>query len=265
MIKLKSLILEYVSNDLIYLKKYLTMSNWEQKIELVNNHPYLIKSFAKQYSDPQIKKYILNNQNEDWEIVEEFKSKFPEEFKDFLDWSYGQLSKNVINPLPTWYVMQYENIVKNQWLIHFSNYSEQIWLDQTFKFGISDLEKLGYTTAYTQESKKHGGFNFAYDIKDYAKYGRGSYRSGTWKYGDEAVLFKASGVKAHHYGDEEPQVIFIGNTAKDIVYLQHINEESEWGVINSKKEKIIYRAQTLPDVVGWVISNFNQYKRVLLP
>lgn len=247
------------------LKNYLMMSNKQQKEELVNRHPYLVKQWVEDdYFDPAVKRFVLNSSNEDYEIVEELKNRFPAEYIDFLDWAYSQLSKNKIDPLPTWYVVKFDSIIKNQWLIHFSDTASDIWAKQAFVYGVDDLEQLGYTTSYTQEAKKYGGYNFAYDIKDYVKYGRSSYRSGGWKYGKEAVLFKASGVKAYHYGDEEPQVIFWGQTAKDIVHLEY-SSEADWMVTNSKTQKVIYRAQTLPDVVKWVINNFNQYKRALLP
>jgi len=254
--------MEYVSNPIIRLKDYLSMSAKQQKEELVNYHPYLVKQWAKTYFDPQTTKFVLQNKNEDYEIVEELKAKFPAEFIDFLDWSYGQLSKNKIEPPPSWYVLQFQSIVKNQWLIHFSDTANQLWLDQTFKFGLENLENIAYSTSYTQEAKKYGGYNFAYDIKDFAKYGRSSYSSKGWKYGKEAVLFKASGIKAYHHGDEEPQVIFWGQTAKDIVHLQGGNDG--WMVVNSRTNKMIYQNQ-LPDVVKWVVSNFNQYRKALLP
>jgi hypothetical protein len=263
MIKLLPLIKEYISNPLIYLKRYLTMSEKDKKHHLVYQHPYLVKSFAKQYFDPQIKKFILNHKGEDYEIVEEFENKFPTEFVDFLDWSGGMVQK--LNPIPTWAVMNYQGVIKNQWLIHFTDFAEDIWNVQSFKYGVSNLDDLGYTTSFTHASKKDGGYNFAYDIRDYAKYGRSSYKSGSWKYGSEAVLFKASGIKAYHYGDEEPQVIFVGNTAHDIVYMKYNKTEGDWNIINSKTNKIIYRAQTLPDIVNWTVKNFNQYKKVLLP
>lgn len=266
MIKLKSLIKEYISNDLIYLKRYLNMSSKEQKIELVYNNPHLVKQFAEEYFDPQIKKFILQNEYEDYEIVDEFQKKYPNEFNDFLDWSHRQLVNGKIYEIPTWYVMRFQNIVKNQWLIHFSDNARQIWSDQKFTYGIptEDLDRLGYSTSYKMEYKKGGGFNFAYDINDFAKYGRSNYRGNSWKYGKEAVMFKASGIKAYHYGDEEPQVIFVGNSANSIVLLEYNKSDGDW-MVTSNLNRIIFRTQTLSDLVDWVISNFDQYKRVLLP
>lgn len=262
MIKLKTLLNEYISNPLIYLKNYLHMSNIEQKEDLVSQYPESVETFAHEYFDPQIQRFILNNKNQPYEIVSEFKQKFPQEYIDFLDWIYNQMIDGKLYPIPTWHVLEYQSTLKNQWLIHFSDNSNNIWLDQTFQYGLDDLSIIAYSTSYTKEAKKNGGYNFAYDVSDYIKYGRSSYRSGGWKYGEEAVLFKASGVKVYHYGDEEPQVIFWGKSAHDIVYLR---KGEDWQTINSKTNKIIFRAQTLPEVVNWTIKNFNQYKNVLLP
>jgi hypothetical protein len=262
MIKLKQILNEYITNPIIQLKNYLNMSALEQKEDLAIRYPYLVKEFGTTYFDPEVKRFIANNQNEDYEIVDEFKRNFPNEYIDFLDWLDHQLESNRLEPIPTWHVMQYTSMIKNQWLIHFSDDADDIWADQTFQYGLDDLNDIAYTTSYSKEAKATGGYNFAYDIIDYVKFGRSSYRSGDWKYGKEAVLFRASGVKAHHYGDEEPQVIFWGQTANDIVYLRN---PDDWQVVNSKTHRIIFRAQTLPEVVKWVISNFNQYKNALLP
>ncbi len=267
MIKLKELLInEYISNDLISLKKYFLRPLLELKEEIVKENPYLVKLFAKDYFDIASRNFILQNKKSDIEIIKEFKQKFPAEFIDFLDWADGELynNKRTVRVIPTCFAMRYEKVIKNQWLIHFTDWADKIWEEQTFKYGISDFNKLSYSSNYSNDLKPvSGGFNFAYDIIDYVKYGHSSYREGRWKYGSEAVLFKASGIKAHHLGDNEPQVIFSGNTAKDIVWLHQMDKE--WMVTNPKKRKIIYRAQTLPEVVNWVINNFNQYKHVLLP
>ena len=127
-----------------------------------------------------------------------------------------------------------------------------------------ELETLGLTT-YHSFDKKSGGYNFAFTLNDYERYGKnrsfGSYRG--WKYGKEAVMFHASGVKTWHWGDEEPQVIFWGPSARDIVLIENL--EGEWGVTNGNTGRVIYKSERLPDVEVWVVNNFNQYRHVLLP
>jgi len=164
---------------------------------------------------------------------------------------------------PSWFYMNFERYIQNQWLIHFSDAAAYIWADQQFKYGVDDYTTLGLTTYYRQSGKEFGGYNFAYDISDFMKYGRSHYSSGEWKYGKEAVMFRASGVKVWHHGDEERQVIFWGRTAKDIVHIQ-MTDPGPWGVVNDRKKNSIFIGE-LPTVVNWVIANFNQYRNVLLP
>ena len=265
MIKLKSLIKEYVSNPIIDLKNYLTMTDDEKKEDFVINRPYLINYWIEQNKRNDSKYIKMKDMMEDYEILELIQNNNPIDFKEFKDWAFNRLTQEQGTEIPSWNVFNYQGIVKNQWLIHFSDNANKIWRDQTFIYGIDDFNKLALSTQYTQESKQSGGYNFAYDIKDFAKYARSSYTSKSWKYGSEAVLVRASGVKAYHYGDEEPQVIFWGKTANDIVYLRYNKGDGDWMVVNSKTNRIIFRAQTLPDVVKWVINNFNQYRNVLLP
>ena len=75
-------------------------------------------------------------------------------------------------------------------------------------------------------------------------------------------MFIGSGMEMHHYGDEEPQVIFWGKKAKNIV---PITKEygDDYAVHNLKKGGIVYKSQDLDDVVSWVMRNYQQYQNRL--
>lgn len=73
-------------------------------------------------------------------------------------------------------------------------------------------------------------------------------------------MFRASGAKVWHCGDEEPQVIFLGSTARDIVYLWR--DGSEWAVGQRPSGDPIFSGE-LNDVVDWVMHNYEQYRRAL--
>jgi hypothetical protein len=268
MIKLKSLISEYVTNPIVDLAKYLQSSDKEKAEELAN---YIASNKVYDWikkTHPQLENQINGFDNSD-EAVLWLSEHYPQIHTQFSQYVYkmtnseSDMYDTAMPGSPSWYYMDFRGYVKNQWLIHFSDRSKEIWRDQKFKYGMDDYTALGLTTYYKDEPKKYGGYNFAYDIADYAKYGRSSYQGGRWKYGKEAVIFKASGVKVWHHGDEEPQVIFLGNTAKDIVHLEQ-TDPGPWGVVNSKKGNTIFIGE-LPDVVKWVVKNFDQYKAVLLP
>ena len=262
MITLKSLITEFISNPIIQLKDYLTMSDEAKRDDLAEHNAYLIDSWAKETDlPPKIANHIAKGAMESYEEVEMLKEKYRPLYDNFTQWLWDKMERGDLTEMPAWGVMSFERIVKNQWLIHFGDEADEIWVNQKFSYGLDDLYNLGYTTYFKKEAKKFGGYNFAYDIKDFARYGRSSYGGGSWKYGSKVVLFRASGVKAHHYGDEEPQVIFWGETARDIVLIRE-TDPGPWGV--NGKGRYVFIGE-LTDAVRWVITNFDQYRRVLIP
>lgn len=258
---------EVVTNPIIDLVKYLKQTPEEKTLELTYHvFDESIFHWIKQ-THPQLQKQ-MEEFDFGSEAVEWLEHNDPQIFKQFVKY-VGELAKKtdlhdkVHRPgYPTWNYMEFRNIVKNQWLIHFSDFSKDIWMDQSFKYGMDDYTQLGLTTYYKDGAKQFGGYNFAYDTSEFARYARSSYGRG-WKYGKEAVIFRASGVKVWHYGDDEPQVIFLGKTAKDIVYIQSTSD-GDWGINNDRTGNYIFRGD-LPTVARWIETNFNQYRNVLLP
>jgi hypothetical protein len=105
--------------------------------------------------------------------------------------------------------------------------------------------------------KKYGGYNFAFTLNKFLK--SQLKRSDEFKYGKEAVLFRASGIEAWHIGDEEYQVLFYGNTAKNIVAVTE-GYEKRWG-IRGKSGRILFEDDDLDVVVKWFVKNYNQYRK----
>lgn len=264
MISLKPLITEFISSPIIQLKDYLTMSDESKRDDLAEHNAYMIRKWEKETEmPPAIEALIRNKNHEDYEILEFIKENNRPLYDNFTAWLMDVMERGDLPEMPAWGVMSFEQIVKNQWLIHFSDAAYEIWESQKFSHGMDDLYHLGYTTYFGEESKKYGGYNFSYDIKDFARYGRGSYSRGRWKYGKAAVVFRASGVKAHHYGDEEPQVIFWGETARNIVLIKE-SDPGPWGVVTRGLGRNAFIGE-LTDAVRWIVANFDQYRRVLIP
>lgn len=257
MLTLKNILLEYISDPIITLKKYLTQSDDDKKKELALNHDCL--EFLARYHPNIYEKYRKNNYGESSEIL---MKEYPDVFKQ---WSEFLLKKydenNYYDPgYPTWNYLSYQSIVKNQWLIHFSNQADYIYWDQKFNRGVYDHTRLGLTTQIPETEKDFGGYNFAYLLNDYERYGRDH---GRWKYGKRAVLFKASGIEVWHYGDAEPQVIFWGPSAFDIVLLK-TDSSGDFYVQSNHEHNSPYHGD-LNNCVDWVVNNFDQYKKVLIP
>jgi hypothetical protein len=69
-------------------------------------------------------------------------------------------------------------------------------------------------------------------------------------------------VKVYHYGDEEPQVVFYGDTATDMI--PAINEDGMWKLVSSKTGETIVEKDTLGELGEWLQTNFAQYSKSLL-
>ena len=150
---------------------------------------------------------------------------------------------------PSFMLMTYQGIIRNQWLVHMTDEPDEIARDG-FRFGMYDLGRLGLTTYFTEKAKEIGGYNFGVPVDD-ANQVEG-------KYGKHAVVFRASGVNVYHSGDNEDQVIFWGRAARDIVPVYHV--DNGWHLPADKNGKPVFVAENLRDATLWVAANFDQYR-----
>lgn len=187
------------------------------------------------------------------EIINGKYSTYRDEFVKWLEWNCNY------NNNPTSSVMDYTRDVNNEWLIHFSDNAADIWRNG-FIYATNDIDYLAYSGAGSTNNKDSEGYDFAYLASEFMRYAFDDYH-GTPKYGNEAVMFRASGVKATHFGDEEEQVMFYNKDAKDIVYLQ--NGYDGW-YVESNSGRPMYVNDDLGTVVEWVENNFDQYRKHLV-
>lgn len=168
---------------------------------------------------------------------------------------------------PSFMILSYIRDVNNEWLIHYSNQAEKI-SKEGFKFGVDKLDNLAYS-----RDNKNGftkGYNFAFAVKDKNDNGLAYYELAESTYGNEAVLFQASGVDCYHKNDEQNQVIFLGDTAYNLIYLRK-NSEKGWYVCSGKDghplryEKRSNKRLRIDQLVSWIIENKNYlYKQLNL-
>lgn len=258
---------EYISRDEVTLSKYLQMSEDEKSYWLPFEYYYHISDFFNEYHEfydvDGLEDFVEEYEDEEYDMVSELETRFPKVFTDFGYWLYDKIETFALGipdaEYPTWAHMDFTRLVKNTWLIHFTNNADEI-ASSGFKRGVDDHTKLGLTTQMGEYDKKFGGYNFAYDAT--TNYGRYIGSNSSPKYGSEAVLFRASGIEVWHHGDEEPQVIFYGNTARDIIPISG-GEEYRWAVKNIKTGGDLYGSDSIEEVTDWVIKNHSQYRKVL--
>lgn len=160
-------------------------------------------------------------------------------------------------------VMDYTKEVHNEWLVHFTDNSADIYR-YGFMLGTDSYENLAYSGCGT--GNKYGpGYDFAFRADDVDSAFRGRfYSSSNPKYGHDCILFRASGIQMTHYGDEEEQVIFYGPSAKDLIFIYNSDVYGDWHVDSEITGNTIYRNEELQNVVFWCIQNFQQYRQHLL-
>jgi len=283
---------EFVVEDISWLKRYLSMSDEQKAEDILNRYSYEIIEISgfvdvikdwnydnnleigdKEYCD--VIDSFISGDLVPYEALENLYKDYPTVYKKCLEFVEDNLDEIVETiydtEKPTWHYLSSPEITKNQWLIHFTDQADEI-KRHGFDNLIDDYTQLGLT-AYIKKGKHNSsseGYGFAYTLNNYHYASAGNHSKG-WKYGDECVLFKASGVTCYHNGDEEYQTIFKGDTVKNIIPISsvsYIDEEGndaefDWGVVNSKTDVMLYGSNDLEDVVNWVELNYKQYRKVL--
>lgn len=249
---------EALSNELMYLKRYLEMSDEDKAMNRAVSFPHLVNDYLDKEGEvkPEFKDM------EEYEIVEWLYENDPETLVDYGEYLVGQREYYDSSEFELYDVADFQGFVRQGWLVHFSNRAHQIAADQNFKIGVpyEDVNRLALSTNF-KDIAKTGGFNFAYDVDDVDKY---AFDGGRPKYGDEAVLFMGDGLKIWHDGDSEKQVIFDGKqTKKPIILIQY--DGDVWYIESTKTGERIIEEDEITDIASWVERNYAQYRKHLEP
>ena len=247
---------ETLSNELVYLKRYLNSSDKDKAINRAFNNSYFIKDYFEANEDKYREDF---DEMEDYEIVDWLNDNDQETLIDFGEYVGEHRDYQTNYESELYDVVGFVGFVRQQWLVHFSDRALDIANDQNFKLGTpyEDYERLALTTHFTDISKT-GGFNFAYEIGDVKRY---AFDRGRPKYGKEAVLFKGDGIKVDHSGDEEPQVIFDGKSTKTpIIYIQY---DDVWFIESKITDERIIEKEDIVELAYWVDKNYDQYRKHL--
>lgn len=247
---------EYLTPRGLDLYHYFNQSIEDKKSYL----PHVYYYFWKKFFNEKGIQYDLSDL-EDFEITDDIQENNPNLYKEFCEWLYEKIINHTLNihsaDYPAWAYYDSPQIVKNTWLVHFTDNADSI-VKNGFTKGVSEIEKLALTTHLGEFDKKYGGYNFCYTLNDYKSYANNINQE--YKYGNQVVIFKASGLRVYHKRDKEYQTIFWGKEATCVNAIE--NEYGDW-VIRSKVGKKLYENEKLEKVVDWVVNNYDQYRKVL--
>lgn len=248
------------------LYRYFSKSDDEKEEELIYSHTFLFEQFLNMFGGENVEQILDDIYGEDeTELAERILYGDLKQYrKDFVLFIYNYFDSTMYETAPAWTSLSNPRIIKNEWLIHFSDNALKI-AENGFKHGTEELEKLAYTDAGNISNKPFEGYDFAYSIDDYANFYRriGNKWSISTRYGNEAVIFRASGVKLYHEGDQEEQVIFWGPSAKDFIYVER-DDTNEWNLYSVKTRKLIYHSDDMEDITRWIEENYDQYRKHLI-
>jgi hypothetical protein len=260
----RKLINETLTQDTLAFKRYLRSSDKEKGEELADKYGYKIEEFFENEVG-EIPEIYSHLEGDYVEMVEALRRNNPEMFDQFCGWLMDKFNQGKIGSemdKPSWSTFDEGELIRNQWLVHFTDMHNAYDIAQNgFTIGVDNMDRLGWTTYLHDYEKERGGYNFAYHWKDAYRYGSRGHFGGT-KYGNTAVIFMASGVKTYHYADEEPQVVFYGNTAKHINVIYKNKETDEWEVA-AKNRRVLFSNERLDKVIEWFVNNYNNFRSIL--
>lgn len=247
-----------VTQDVLAFKGYLRMDDKEKGADLAHTYSHMVEDFFEDELDGEVPEEYVGM--EPYEVVDGMEARNAELFGRFCEWlldRFNSGSREMEHDRPAWSAFDEGELVRNQWLVHFTSEDSAIDIVRNgFTKGVDDISQLGWTTHLSDRAKQHGGYNFAFHWQDVRRYGSDG------KYGDTAVIFMASGVKSYHHGDEEPQVVFYGNTAKHRNLIYKSGDTGEWE-IEAKNGRVIVRKERIHEIVDWFVSFYDRFRSVL--
>ena len=254
----KEIIKEYLEKDNnLPLYKYFKWASTASSCEKARDLAYSCSYYINEYIRKIYYKYsefenLLNDDEFDYEddsLVEMFLNML--EDNNLCDHFVSEM-QNIVDyyELPAWCTMDFNRIVKNEWCIHFGSDSEKI-AREGFTGGTPEIENLAYTNAGAQ--KTSAGYDFAFLINDRSVDYNG--------YGDEAVIFRTSGIEIYHYGDNQNQVLFWGPNVKSFIPIHQDN--GDW-VVYGQNGQVLVRCGRPSEIALWATENLPQYRKQIM-
>ena len=175
------------------------------------------------------------------------------EFKEWLE--ENDVNSGWETDAPAYEAMRYNRFIEPQWLIHWTNDAYSI-SREGFKYGHDDFRGLGHTT-HKMNRQEGSGYNFAFPLSRWAKYGKG-------KYGNEFVVFWGTGIEVSHFGDEEHQVIIWGpSVSKDMIFPVYNGDGGDWEVRDERNDdRILFQGEDVLEVAGWIENNYRMLQNI---
>lgn len=239
----------------------------------LNFFPHHFSDWLEELGDgdgvpPELQNII--DQYEDWEdtgIIDDLHRADEQLVADYGEWLFDHYSYDIYNdPFvhPPYLTFSGAQLMPDDWLVHFTDDARAI-VNEGFVGNVIDTRNLALT-GNTPKSMRDddSGFAFAFEPNDVASYAGD--RHGGFKYGKEAVLFRAESVRTWHAGDREPQHIFWGPAAHAIMRIVPDGRD-EWRLLDANYEDVFEQeseadpslepTRSMDDLIEWVAEHVN--------
>jgi hypothetical protein len=175
-------------------------------------------------------------------------------------------------------------VVRNTWLVHGTTPESAVSIAKRGFDRGNKIGMLAYNLSAGADGQKHdysGDYLFAFDAGDDI-HGSGETSVDLDKYGDALVVFKGSGYKVFHHGDNEYQVIFDYHEPKACFLVSSSSAAAELGfpvrkagenamaiyndqVYGQKDGQPVplFAAQHANDCVEWIVAHGDQYRNFM--
>lgn len=210
----------------------------------------------------------------------ELEQSFPERFKDVLNYYFyfsnklGGKTRNF--NLPGYYFYEYDSLIENTFLIHFTSKDNayKIYNSQLFKYGISNAEEINKAHSKDEINKSKFGYCFAFYPNDieYAFKSQTDYlfkndisALGVMKkpiYGDYSVIFKVeSCIRVYHPINKQYMCVFWG---KDATNINLINQENNnWVIKDKNQKKVLIKSNSYKELINNYQQKYLELKKQL--
>lgn len=175
-------------------------------------------------------------------------------------------------------------VVRNTWLVHGTTPESAVSIAKRGFDRGNKIGMLAYNLSDGADGQKHdysGDYLFAFDAGDDI-HGSGETSVDLDKYGDALVVFRGSGYKAFHHGDNEYQVIFdyhepkacflviSSSSAAELGFPVRKAGENAMAIYNDQvygqkdgQPVPLFAAQHANDCVEWIVAHGDQYRNFM--
>lgn len=222
---------------------YLTLSQEDKRNDIINHGLWLFANYISIYYFGEDKSKILTDIRRKFhdnkeilleDIINGIYNRFYKKFSDYLLNYYKSIEH--FCEAPVWICYTKPKVCKNRWAI----FSE----DSNFNC-IGNLREK-YHEDYNVGYLSHDVDTLDYPIEDNKIY----------------ILCRVNGIRAYNIIDKEYHILFWQKTAKDYIYIKHM--DGKWNVFCKDCEKVLFTCMKLSEIAEWIKQEDNKYRNIFL-